>query len=139
MTKNKGYWLSVGLFCAVYTSSAIMDLFGVGPAQATLAHLGYPAFVATILGTWKAGAVVTLLAPRLARLKEWAYAGIFFDLSGGFVSHVMAGDALPKPIVPVVLLALAMTSYFMRPEGRKLESPRVATVAAPGSVAVAAR
>jgi hypothetical protein len=137
MKKNKGYWVSVGLFCAVYTFSAIMDLFGVGPAQATLAHLGYPAFVASILGTWKAGAVVTLLAPRLARLKEWAYAGIFFDLSGGFVSHVAAGDALPKPVVPLVLLALALTSYFLRPEGRKLESPRATTAVAPRAAVAA--
>ena len=139
MNKTNGYWVTVGLFCAVYAFSSIMDLFGVGPAQATLAHLGYPAYVATILGTWKAGAVITLLAPGLARLKEWAYAGILFDLSGGFVSHVMTGDALPKPLVPLVLLALTMTSYILRPENRKLESPRAATDASPRAAVAASR
>ena len=135
---NSAYWATVGLFCAVYSFSAIMDLFGVGPAKATLAHLGYPAYVAAILGTWKAGAVVALLSPGLLRVKEWAYAGILFDLSGGFVSHLVTGDALPKPIIPVVLLALAMSSYFLRPDDRKLPSPLAATDATASSGVVAA-
>ena len=119
-----GYWATLGLFSAVYTFSSVMDLTGIGPAHATLLHLGYPAYVATILGVWKAGAVIALLSPRLPRLKEWAYAGIVFDLSGGFVSHVVTGDALPMPLVPVVLLAIAMTSYALRPADRRLESTR---------------
>lgn len=126
-----GYWISLALFSAVYAFSSIMDLTGVGPAHATLAHLGYPAYVGTILGVWKAGAVGTLLSPRLPRLKEWAYAGIVFDLTGGFVSHLASGDPLPKPIVPVVMLALAMTSYLLRPASRRLD---VASDAAPRAV-----
>jgi DoxX-like family len=118
-----GYWLSVGLFAAIYSFSSLMDLTGIGPAHATLAHLGYPAYVGTILGVWKIGAIVTVLSPRLPRLKEWAYAGIMFDLTGGFVSHIVTGDPLPKPIIPVVVLALAMTSYLLRPAGRRLEAP----------------
>ena len=120
MRKHTGYWVTVGLFSAVYTFSPFMDLSGVGPAKDTLAHLGYPAYVGTILGLWKAGAVVAVLSPRLARLKEWAYAGILFDLTGGFVSHLASSDPLPKPIVPLVMLALAMASYALRPASRKL-------------------
>jgi hypothetical protein len=117
------YRLSLGLFAAIYTFSAIMDLTGVGPAHATLAHLGYPAYVGAILGIWKAGAVATVLSPRLARLKEWAYAGIMFDLTGAFVSHVASADPLPNPIIPIVVLALAITSYLLRPADRRLEAP----------------
>jgi hypothetical protein len=120
MKNQTGYWLSLGLFAAIYSFSAIMDLTGVGPAHATLAHLGYPAYVGAILGIWKAGAVVTVLSPRLARLKEWAYAGIMFDLTGGFVSHIASADPLPKPIIPIAVLALAMTSYLLRPADRRL-------------------
>ena len=123
LNKNTGYWVASGLFCAVYAFSSFMDLSGVGPAKATMEHLGFPSFVDAILGVWKAGAVVALLAPRLPRLKEWAYAGILFDLSGGFISHLAAGDAMPKPIVPVVLLAIALTSYFLRPASRTLQAP----------------
>jgi hypothetical protein len=125
----KTYWVTLGLFSAVYTFSAIMDLTGVGPAHETLLHLGYPAYVATILGVWKAGAVATLIAPRLGRLKEWAYAGIVFDLTGGLASHLATGDALPKPIVPVVVLALALTSYLQRPASRRLAAPPAESLA----------
>ncbi len=118
--RNTGYFVTVAVFSLGYTFSAIMDLFGVGPAHVTLAHLGYPAYVATILGLWKAGAVVTILAPGLARLKEWAYAGIVFDLTGGFASHLFSGDKLPMPVVPIFFVAVAMTSYVLRPASRKL-------------------
>ena len=121
--RNLGYWVTVGIFSALYTFSSVMDLFSVGPAHLTLASLGYPAYVATILGTWKAGAVVTLLAPGLPRLKEWAYAGIVFDLTGGLASHLFHGDALPKPIIPIVFLGIALTSYFLRPTDRRIPSP----------------
>jgi hypothetical protein len=120
---DTAYWVTLGLFSAIYAFSAVMDLTGVGPAHETLLHLGYPAYVATILGVWKAGAVATLLSPRLARVKEWAYAGIVFDLTGGLASHLATGDALPKPIIPVVVLALALASYALRPASRRLAAP----------------
>jgi hypothetical protein len=139
MKNNLGYWIAVGLFSALYTFSSFMDLTGIGPAEATLAHLGYPAFVGTLLGVWKAGAVVTLLAPGLPRLKEWAYAGIMFDLTGGLVSHLSVHDPLPKPIIPVVFLGIALTSYFLRPAGRKLESPATEAKSSAGAVLAGAR
>ena len=123
MKKHTGYWVTVGLFCAVYAFSSFMDLSGVGPARETTAHLGFPAYLDAILGFWKAGAVVALLAPRMARVKEWAYAGIVFDLTGGFVSRVFTGDALPKPVIPLVMLALAITSYLLLPASRRLVEP----------------
>lgn len=138
MKRITGYWITLGLFAAVYAFSSIMDLTGVGPAKVTMAHLGYPEYVSTILGVWKAGAVLTLLLPRLPRLKEWAYAGILFDLTGGFVSHIATGDPLPKPIIPVVMLALAMTSYLLRPASRRLEATAEAD-ATGGRVLAAAR
>ncbi|HEY1960632.1 MAG TPA: DoxX family protein [Polyangiaceae bacterium] len=133
---NLGYWITVGLFSALYTLSSVMDLFGVGPAHITLASLGYPAYVATILGVWKAGAVVVLLSPGLPRLKEWAYAGIVFDLTGGLASHLFHGDALPKPIIPIVFLGVALTSYWLRPADRRLASPKSEPAIAPARALV---
>ena len=139
MRNHKGYWITLALFAAVYTFSSIMDLADVGPAKATMEHLGYPAYVAKILGVWKAGAVLALLAPGLGRLKEWAYAGIVFDLSGGFISHIAVSDPLPKPVIPVVLLGLALTSYVLRPASRRLASQATArTDAAPAAIAARA-
>jgi hypothetical protein len=127
MKNDKAYWVTLGVFSAIYAFSSIMDLTGVGPAHATMEHLGYPEYVGTILGVWKAGAVIALLSPGLARVKEWAYAGIVFDLTGGLVSHLASGDPLPKPIIPVVMLALAVASYLLRPASRRLEAPAAAT------------
>jgi hypothetical protein len=117
-----GYWATVGLFSTIYLASGIADVFRLGPVPATLAHLGYPVYLASILGPWKIAAVLALLAPGFSLVKEWAYAGIVFDLTGGLVSHLVNSDPLPKPIVPVVVLGLALTSYLLRPASRRLES-----------------
>jgi hypothetical protein len=69
-----GYWATTGLFSLVYTGSGIADLAKAARVVATVAHLGYPPYLPALLGTWKLLAVATLLAPRNARLKEWAYA-----------------------------------------------------------------
>ncbi len=61
--------------------------------------------------------------PKFPRLKEWAYAGIVIDLIGAAYSHIAYGDAVGDIVPPVVLLALAMGSYFLRPADRKLPDP----------------
>ncbi len=101
------------------------------PVIATVKALGCPAYVATILGVWKLLGAVTLLAPRLPRLKEWAYAGIVFDLSGAAFSHASAGDAANKVVIPLVLLAIAFASWALRPESRKLSSALRRTASLP--------
>jgi hypothetical protein len=100
--------------------SGVADLVHADRVVATVAHLGFPAYFPTILGPWKVAAVVTLLAPRLTRVKEWAYAGIVFDLTGGAFAHASSGDPLANIAVPVFLLALAAASYLLRPESRRL-------------------
>ncbi len=82
-------------------------------------QLGYPAYLLTILGFWKLLAGVTLLAPRLARVKEWAYAGIVFELSGAAASQAVRGHASDS-VGPLVLLGLALASWALRPPGRML-------------------
>jgi len=99
-----------------------MDAIHAPPVIATMKALGYPAYVATILGVWKLLGAVTLLAPRLPRLKEWAYAGVVFDLTGAAFSHASAGDPVDKILIPLVLLAVAFASWALRPESRKLTS-----------------
>ena len=63
-----------------------------------------------------------VLAPRLPRLKEWAYAGMVFDLTGAARSHAAVGDAAAKVVTPLVLLALVVASWALRPQSRKLEA-----------------
>ncbi len=121
--KKIGYWATTGLLSLVYTFGATMELSHASRMVETVTHLGYPTYLLGILGTWKLLGVVALLSPRGARLKEWAYAGIVFDLTGALVSHATVGDGAAKLAPPLVLLALAIASWSLRPASRKLQAP----------------
>jgi DoxX-like family len=84
--------------------------------------LGYPVYILTILGIWKLLGGATLLAPRLPRLKEWAYAGIVFELTGAAASLIVRGHGMADVSPPVVLAALAIVSWALRPASRTLGS-----------------
>lgn len=116
-------WLALGM-----TSTGIVQLFkinagtGVGGLD-NVTHLGYPAYVLTILGTWKLLGVIALLVPKFPVLKEWAYAGIFFTVTGALYSHIASGDDSFKEIFPALLyLILIALSWYFRPADRKVLS-----------------
>ena len=123
MPKTLGFWIPTALICLATLGGGIMDLSHNPDLVTIMAHLGYPTYLMTLLGAWKIAGVIAILAPGTPRLKEWAYAGLFFDLSGAVVSHLAAGDSFPVP--PVVLLVLTGVSYFLRPESRRLAGPVV--------------
>jgi len=83
-------------------------------------HLGYPLYFVTIIGLWKVLGSIALVAPRLPRLKEWAYAGIFFNMTGAAASHWVRGDAAWHVIVTLAFAALAVASWALRPPSRTL-------------------
>ena len=119
-TKPKliGYWATTGLFAAAFLASGAAELASAPAVVASTVALGYPAYVVTILGIWKVLSVPALLTPRLPRLKEWAYAGIFFDLTGAAASHAFSGDSPGKIAIPLVLLLVAAASWALRPPSR---------------------
>jgi hypothetical protein len=84
-----------------------------------LAYLGDPVYLLTILGCWKLLGAIVLVAPRLPRLKEWAYAGAFFELTGAAVSFMLRGD-VGDVIGPLFLALLAIASWALRPQSRTL-------------------
>ena len=75
--------------------------------------LGYPTYVLSIVGVWKVLAVGALLWPRLPRLREWAYAGVFFEMFGAVESHVLAG--VGKYAVPLAFTLLTLVSWWFQP------------------------
>jgi len=83
-------------------------------------QLGYPLYLMSILGFWKILGVVTILVPRLLLLKEWAYAGFFFVMSGAAVSHLAANQPFIEAIPSLVLLIMTVISWTFRPADRKL-------------------
>jgi hypothetical protein len=126
-------WISTGLLAAFLLLGGVMDVLRAPPVVQAIVSLGYPAYLALILGVWKLLGAAAVAAPGLPRLKEWAYAGIFFDLSGAALSHGLSGDPAAKVAVPVVLLGIAAVSWALRPASRRLGE------VVPGPVAPTAR
>ena len=117
--KTIAYWATTGLFSFALGASGIMYL--TGQMTEPLMALGYtaPHFV-YVLGTWKVLGVIALLTPGFPRIKEWAYAGFVFNLTGAAIAHIDAGDGMWAP--PLVLLGLLIASYLLRPEANVLGS-----------------
>ena len=85
-------WIVTGLMGALILMSAIPDIQRIPDAVSIIRHLGYPPYLLPFLGTAKALAVVAVLLPGLPRVKEWAFAGLTFDLTGALYSHLSVGD-----------------------------------------------
>jgi DoxX-like family len=83
-------------------------------------HLGYPAYFSDILGAWKILGALAVAAPELRRAKEWAYAGMLFDLTGAAISRVVVGDGAAGAVPPLAIALLAVASWALRPERRML-------------------
>ena len=113
--KTIAYWGATSLTALAFFTGGLADL-ARGPAMVNgMAHLGYPSYFMLILGAWKVLGALAVVAPRFPRLKEWAYAGMAFDLTGAALSHAAVGDPAGKVLVPLVLLGIAAASWALRP------------------------
>ena len=112
-------WLSLGML-----STGVVQLFkvkGESPGSLdSMIHLGYPVYFVTILGIAKILGVVAVLIPKYPLLKEWAYAGFFFMMSGAVFTHIAAGNSMIEIFPSLLLLILAAVSWYFRPVNRKL-------------------
>lgn len=111
-------WLSLGM-----VATGIAQLLRMKEGQGALnsiEHLGYPAYMLTILGVWKIVGVIAVLIPKFPLLKEWAYAGFIFVLTGAMFSHIAVGDAVMTIFPALLLLLLTVVSGYFRPADRKL-------------------
>jgi hypothetical protein len=102
----------------------IWGILRIPYVNAVLAHLGYPAYLNTILGVWSLFGAVALLVPRFPRLKEWAYAGMVFNFTGAVASHLAVGDSVVTIIYPIFLIGLVAASWALRPASRRDLAPR---------------
>lgn len=106
------YWILTGLMAAFMLLASIPDVLRVPQAVETFSHLGYPAYLLPFIGVAKILAVAVVLVPGFRRLKEWAYAGLVFDLIGALYSHLSIGDPVSVWIFTIVGLLLVLGSYF---------------------------
>ena len=109
-----GFWLVTVVVAFAMIAGGAADFLLIDDVKAGMDHLGYPHYFARLLGVWKVLGGIAILVPDAPKLKEWAYAGIFFDLSGAFVSHVAVGDGIDKLAPPLVLAVLLVVSYVLK-------------------------
>ncbi len=113
------YWIATVWLALGMTSTGIVQLLQIEEERNMMQHLGYPLYLLPLLGIWKILGVVAVLVPKWAVLKEWAYAGFFFAMSGALISHIIAGDGAREFFGPSLLLVLIFVSWRFRPEERK--------------------
>lgn len=120
------YWISTSLLALGMFSGGLAQIFRVQGNVEGLLHLGYPAYLASLLGVWKVLGVIAILIPKFPLLKEWAYAGFFFAMTGAVISHIVAGDPFTHFIASLSFALLAIVSWYFRPESKKVIRTREA-------------
>ncbi len=110
-------WLALGM-----TSTGIVQIIKMDEEAQNFANLRFPEYLMTIIGVWKILGVLAILIPKFPLVKEWAYAGFFFTMSGAIVSHLAVHDPLVEIAGPSLLLILTLISWYLRPESRTLLS-----------------
>ena len=125
MTKSDKiiYWIATAWLALGMLSTGIVQLVKAkqGPGGVdSITHLGYPVYFLTILGVWKMLGAIAVLVPKFPLLKEWAYAGFFFMMSGAIFTHFAAGNSMSEIFPPLLLLILTVVSWYFRPADRKI-------------------
>lgn len=123
--KTIAFWICTILGPTSFVIGGFLNITQSEQAIIGLQHLGYPLYFAYILGFWKLAGAVTITIPGFPKLKEWAYAGFVFDLTGAAASHYFKGDPFfngsnAQIASPLIFLALVLASYFLRPTSRKI-------------------
>jgi uncharacterized membrane protein YphA (DoxX/SURF4 family) len=116
------YWIATLWLALRMLSTGIVQLIKMKEEVDVMTHLGYPAYFLTILGVWKILGVIAILIPKFPVVKEWAYAGFLFAMSGAVISHLASGDGTKEFFGPVLLLILTAVSWYFRPADRKIIS-----------------
>lgn len=115
------YWLATALMCVGMVGSGLSQIFRAKDMVALITPLGYPSYFLYIIGTWKVLAVIAILVPRFKLIKEWAYAGLFFLMTGALISHLAIGNnSIEAVIGPLMQTIFIILSWYFRPADRKI-------------------
>jgi hypothetical protein len=108
-------WLSLGML-----SSGIAQLIQMEDSVKQMTEAGYPVYFMTLIGLWKLLGVLAILTPGFPLIKEWAYAGFFFLMTGAIFTHFSVRDDAVTYFGPALLLVLTIISWYFRPASRSL-------------------
>ena len=116
------YWIVTVFLSVGMLAGGIQQTLQIGGYNEIITKLHYPLYVLSILGVWKILGVIAILIPKFPLLKEWAYAGFFFAMSGAAISHFAVGQSFTEAIPALILLAVTVLSWYFRPSDRKIIS-----------------
>ena len=114
------YWIITGILSFCIFSGGLAQALQVKGVVEGFKPLGYPTYFISIIGTWKVLGIIAILIPGFKLLKEWAYAGIFFTMTGAVISHIASNDIHPQIIAPALFAVFAVLSWYLRPADRKI-------------------
>lgn len=114
------YWIATVFLSIGMTAGGVQQLLQIGGYNKIVTSLGYPLYLLSIIGAWKLLGVIAILIPKFPLLKEWAYAGFVFVLSGAIISHLAVGQSIADCIPALVLLLATIASWHFRPANRKV-------------------
>jgi uncharacterized membrane protein YphA (DoxX/SURF4 family) len=121
--KRIAYWTTTVLVAFFMSGGLTQILQFKGNPHGVVPQLGYPMYFFAIIGSWKVLGAIAILVPRFPRLKEWAYAGIFFDVTGAAASCVAVGvygAYAFHVIAPLLIAGLTVASWALRPPSRTI-------------------
>ena len=116
------YWIITGILSFCIFSGGLAQALQLKGVVQGFKPLGYPTYFISIIGIWKVLGIIAILIPKFKLLKEWAYAGIFFTMTGAVISLIASNDIAPQIIAPVVLAVFTVLSWYLRPADRKIIS-----------------
>lgn len=116
------YWVATLFLSVGMLAGGIQQMLQVGGYNEIVTQLGYPLYLLSIIGTWKILGVIAILIPKFPLLKEWAYAGFFFVMTGAAISHLAVGQPFVETIPALILLIAIVLSWYFRPTDRKISS-----------------
>jgi len=117
------YWIATSLLALGMFASGLQQVLHTQTIMELMIPLGYPSYFFYIIGVWKILAVIAILVPGFKLLKEWAYAGLFFVMTGALLSHLAIGDFAAKSIMgPIFQTVFIILSWHFRPADRKIVS-----------------
>jgi uncharacterized membrane protein YphA (DoxX/SURF4 family) len=120
MSRNAIYWVTTALLALELVLGGIWDVLKVPQVHVIINRLGYPPYFLVILGIWKLLGAMAVAVPRFPRLKEWAYAGVVFDLTGALASNLVSGVTNPGTLAYLLLMmGVTATSWALRPASRR--------------------
>lgn len=118
--KKISYWIVTIILGLLILTGGIAQAIHQPQTANGVLKLGYPSYFITLIGLWKILGAIVIMIPHFPRLKEWAYAGIFFDVTGASLSFAFTGGAYWHIVVTSMFALLTITSWALRPQSRTL-------------------